>query len=240
MSSPGKPTLRGTCHPRWFTVFAAVAVVGAIASAFAGYDALSRAAPDTKTGWSALGAAGAAVIAVIVVSTLVKRAIIIDADGIEEKRRGRSVRIRWSEPHDLYYRAFDGSGTPTVETATLTTADGRRIEVEQMNLQGDTSTKVPKLVEQYSSTALLPRVHARLNDGDSVPFGAVTLSRDELTVGTVSCSMDGPVTLQVEQGEIKVGAKGSWQASHVSVRDVANYAVLLRAIGQVTHARAPL
>lgn len=240
MSPPAKQALKGSSHPKWFFVFAGLAVVAAIGAGFVGYDALSRAAPDPVFGWTGVGVAAALALAIFVVRMFVKSDISVDGDGVEMVRRGTSTKIRWAEPHDLYYRAFDGSGTPTVEKLTLSTPDGRRIEVDQVATQAGGNTNVPKLIEQYSSTANTPRLVARLDEGERVEFGAVSLSRSELVVGDHKVAMDGPVTLQIEAGQIKIGAKGGWTSSHVDLRNVANYACLLRAIGQVTHARAPV
>ncbi len=240
MAPPAKQSLKGSSHPRWFYVFAALVVVGAIAAGFVGYDALSRGAPDPTLGWGGVAVAAAAVVAIVLVSSMVKQELTVDADGVEERRRGRTTRIRWSEPHDLYYRAFDASGTPAVARATVQTQDGRRILIDAVNVQGGANVNVPKLVEQYSSTANTSKIQARIDGGEDVSFGVVTLNAKELKLGQKAFELDGPVTLQVERGEIKVGAKGTWVQSHVSVRDIANYACLLRAIGQVTHARAPV
>lgn len=231
--------LEGTSRPRWFGAAIAALVLAGLAAGITGFDAFNRMAVDRVRGTGGLAAFFGAIVAAILVGILTKGRLVIDADGIELRKRGKTTRIRWSEPHDMYYQAMTGSDTPAVENVTVSTPDGRRIHVDKVAVPEKPNANVPKVVEQYSTTANWPRIQARLEAGEEVEFGAVRMSRETIHVGELTHAMDRPICFQIENGQIQVGVEKKWQASPVRVRDVANYPCLLRAIGQVAQARPP-
>ena len=239
MATQGSTVLEGTSRPRWLGVAVAILVIGGLGAGFAGYDALSRMAVDKLRGFAGIGAFVIAIVAAIALAIWTSGRLVIDADGIELRRRSKTTRIRWSEPHDMYYEAMTGSDTPAVESVTVRTADGRRIDVGKISVPERPNANVPKVVEQYSTTANWPRIQERLEADKEVEFGAVRMSRKTLHLGDLAHAMEHPICFQIERGVIQVGVDKKWQASTVRVRDVANYPCLLRAIGQVAQARPP-
>jgi hypothetical protein len=239
MATQGPTVLEGTSRPRWFGAVVAILVLGGLAAGFAGYDALSRMAVDKVRGGAFVGAFVVALVAALLLAIGTSGRLVIDADGIELRRRGKATRIRWSEPHDIYYDAMTGSDTPAVESVTVRTADGRRIDVGKISVPERPNANVAKVVEQYSTTANWPRIQERLEAGEEVEFGAARMSRKTLNLGELTHTMEHPICFQIERGVIQVGVDKKWQASTVRVRDVANYPCLLRAIGQVAQARPP-
>jgi hypothetical protein len=215
---------------------AIVAVVGA----FAGYQGTYGPMPRQDLGIGGFVAGAAAAAALLALRQLSRRALIVDTDGIELcVGRRAPTRIRWSEPHDFFFRTISAGATPQALTAVVIAPDGRRIEVDDAADPENEDVRAPRLADQYSTTANWPKIQNRLHDNETVAFGPVRLSRDKLAIGSRQIPMTGPVSLQVEQKFIRVGVQGEWVDSGVSVLDVANYPCLLRAIGQVTHARPP-
>ncbi len=240
MATPGSKVLKGSSHPRWFAPLASLLVVATLGAGFVGFDALNREAPNPSIGWGGLGAAATAVLAVIALASRTKRELTVDADGIEARVGGKTTRIRWAEPHDYCFRSIAAGGTPTVQTALIRTSDGRTIAVDDIDVPGHANAGVPRLVEQHSTAANWPKLKARIEHGEDVEFGPVSVSHERIKVGSHTFPKDRPISLQVDKGLIQVGADGTWTNSGVAVRDVANYPCLLRAIGQVTQARAPV
>jgi hypothetical protein len=236
----GPSVLKGSNHPRWFAPLGAVLVLGGLLGAFAGYDAMRSEPMNAKVAYGGLGTLAFALLAVFAVSAFTKREITVDGEGIDVRTRGgKTMHIDWSEPHDFYYRGIVASGMPTVEKVTLTTEDGRRIDVDSVSVQGNPNACVPKVIEQYSTAAMWPKIQARLAAGEEVRFGAVTMSREKIKIGPLTHSLEKRVTLQIEAGKLKIGTEGKWLQSEVGVSDVANYPSLLKAIGQVSQALPP-
>ncbi|MBI4704075.1 MAG: hypothetical protein HY744_23445 [Deltaproteobacteria bacterium] len=232
--------VQGVARPRWFAPLGASMGLVALVGAFVGYDGFGRPQPDASVGGAGLGVLLAAIAVVLAVATATRREIRIDGEGIDVRiGRGEPTRIRWSEPHDFFCLAVSGTVAATVEKARLQTADGRRIDVDNWRLPGSPAAGLPRLVEQYSTAASWPKIEARLDAGEEVGFGAVKVSRERILLGERSHPMDKGLALQLDQGRLRVGAGGKWEASDVCVRDVANYPCLLRAIGQVSQARPP-
>jgi len=239
MATPSLPLVKGTNHPRWFGPFGALLVVCGLVGAFAGYDALRAMSPNKLVGVIGIGGFVLSLVITMVLGKLTKRDLLVDADGIEVTGRGKSMRIRWSEPHDLYYRAIASGAMPSVEKVSVRTGDGRRIDVDNVDIPGNPNAKVPTVVEHYSTAANWPRIEARLAAGEDVSFGALRMSRERIQAGVISHATDNTICLQIDKGRIQIGSKGKWFASKVWIRDVANYPCLLRAVGQVAQARPP-
>lgn len=236
----GPSVLKGTSHPRWFMPLGAVLVLIGLVGAFAGFDAMRSEPVNSKIAYGGLGTLAAAILGTIGVSMFTRRELTVDGEGIESRTRGgKPVRIDWSEPHDFYYRGIVTSGMPTVEKVTVTTEDGRRIDVDNVNVPGNPNAGVPKVIEQYSTAAMWPKIQARLAAGEDVKFGAVTMSKEKIQIGALTHSLVKRVTLQIEGGKLKIGTEGKWLQSEVWVRDVSNYPSLLKAIGQVAQALPP-
>jgi len=233
--------VQGATRPPWSVPLAVALLLAALAAAFVGYDALTKPLPDTAWGWRALAAATVVAVLAALVLTMTKRELKVDRDSITQRVGfGKPVRIRWSEPHDYYYLAVTGSSTPSVERARVQTPDGRHIDVDGAKVPGFPNAKVPALVERYSTAANLPKLEERLEAGEEVSFGALRLSRARLYIEERSHCIEGGLVLNLERGLIRVGVSGKWFPSKVAVRAVANYPCLLRVIGQITRARAPM
>jgi hypothetical protein len=240
MAPQDKALLEATSRPTWFGAFAVAAALVGLAGGFAAYDALHPYKPNMTVGGAGLAALALALGSLLGVATFARRQLRIDSGGIQARAGlGDLVRIGWSEPHDLFYEAIGTEGALVVLELSIRASNGRRIDVGTIRAQGKPNTNVPKLVEQQSVAASWPRMQARLEAGDDVQLGAVRVSRQRLRIGALEVPMDRPISLQVEQGKLKVGAEGTWTASEVAIREVANYACLLRAIGQTTQARPP-
>jgi hypothetical protein len=168
------------------------------------------------------------------VGVVTRRELRIDRDGIQQRVRGKTTLIRWTEPHDFCYRAVAVPADPASEKVTVRTGDGRKIDVDTVPIAGQPGVRLPTLVEKYSTTTNWPKIQARLKAGENVEFGAVQVNQQRVLVGELSYPRERPITLQIERGQIQIGAEGTWVTSNVSFRDVANYPCLLRAIGQVT------
>lgn len=238
--SGGKKLVQGTTRPSWFTPVVVISLLAGAAGLFVGYGALTRPQPDPTTGYAGIAAAGAAVVLAALLAALTKRYLEVGTRGIEAQQGlGQPVEIAWAEPHDYYYLAVSGASTPTVDAASVRTPDGRRIDVYDVELADHPNARLPALVEQYSTAANLPKIRARLEEGEDVAFGAITLGPNRIEAGDVSQPLDDGVILQIDKGRIRVGSGGSWQATNVSVRDVANYPCLLRVIGQISQALPP-
>jgi hypothetical protein len=240
MAPQGPSVLRGSTHPRWFGPVGAVLAVVAVMGGFAGFDAVRNEPMKTTQAAAGFGTLAVGLLAAIGLGFATKRELVVDGEGIEERRAGsKSVRIEWREDHDFYYRGITGSGIPSVEKVSVRTADGRRIDVDSVNVPGNPNAGVPKVVEQYSTAANWPRIQAKLQEGEEVAFGAIKMTREQLHIGVLKHSLAKRVTLQIDLGKIKIGTEGKWLTSEVWVRDVANYPCLLKAIGQVAQALPP-
>ena len=240
MATSANTVVHVTTHPRWILpVSLALGVIG-VGGALVGYGAFDSVTPNKTVGYAAWATCVVALAAMAAIRAFTKRALIIDDDGIEIRARGGdATRIRWSEPHDFYYLAVDGSATPAADKASVRTSDGRRIDVTPIPVPDKPNVHVPKLVDQYSTKATWPRIQARLHTGEDIEFGVIRLNDKRIEVGSQAYATEPPVSLQVEKGHLQVGADGSWTASGISILDVANYACLLKAIGQATQARPP-
>jgi len=240
MSSQGPSVIRGSNHPRWFAPVAAALVAVGVAGGFVGFDAMRNEPPKTKQAAGGFGTLALGILATIGLGMATKRELSVDGDGIESRGRGsKSVRIEWREDHDFYYRGITGSGMPAVDKVSVRTPDGRHIDVDNVNVPGNPNARVPKVVEQYSTSANWPRIQAKLQAGEQVEFGAIKLTDKELQVGALTHSLAKRVTLQIELGKIKIGTEGKWTSTEVLVHDVANYPCLLKALGQVAQALPP-
>ncbi len=236
----GKKVVAGSIRPQWVAPSTALLALVTMAGAFAGYDGLSQDPPAALLGWGGVGAVviAAALVAFLTVAT--KREIQVDMEGIMVRiGLAKPVRIKWSEPHDYFYRSFTGTSTPSVVDSSVSTPDGRHIDVDDVKLPDHPNAHLPALVEQYSTAANLPKVKKRLAAGEEVTFGQVRLTSDEIKLDDLSHRWDTGVVLQIDDGRLKMSADGKWISSQVLVREVANYPCLLRAIGQIRHARAP-
>jgi hypothetical protein len=239
MATHGSTVLEGTSRPRWFGVAVALLAMVALAGGFLGHNLLSRMVADKVQGLGALGVGALGLLGAILLVALAKARLIIDNDGIELRQRGKATRIRWSEPHDIYYQAMTGSDAPAVENVSVRTADGRRIDVGKVAVPEKPNANVAKAIEQYSTAANWPRIQERLDAGEELAFGCVRMSRERIELGDLSHPMARPICFRIAQGQIEVGVEKAWQRSTVRVCEVANYPCLLRAIGQVAQARPP-
>ena len=113
------------------------------------------------------------------------------------------------------------------------------MDVDDIKLPDHPNANLPALAEQYSTAANLPKIKERLKAGEEVAFGAVRLTSDEIKLEDLSHGREGGVVLQIDDGRLKMSVDGKWFSSQVPVREVPNYPCLLRAIGQIRHARAP-
>ena len=187
-----------------------------------------------------MAALGLAIAIAVLLSVATKQELQIGTKGIKVKKGfGQPVEIIWSEPHDYYYLAVSGASTPSVESASLRTEDGRRIDVTDVKLPEHPEARIPALVEQYSTAANLPKIREQLDADEDVDFGAVRLNRERIEIGNVSQPMEDGIVLQIDKGLIRVGCAGKWTSTKTPVRDVANYPCLLRAVGQISQALPP-
>lgn len=235
-----KKVVAGSTRPQWVAPSTALLALVAMAGAFAGYDGLGQDPPNALMGWGGIAGVviAAGLVAFLTVAT--KREIRVDRDGIMVRiGLAKPVQIEWSEPHDYFYRSYTGTSTPSVEDASVSTPDGRHIDVDNIKLPDHPNAHLPALVEQYSTAANLPKIKKRLKAGEEVAFGQVGLTRDEIKLEDRSQSWEAGVSLQIDDGRLKMSVDGKWISSQVAVREVANYPCLLRAIGQIRHARAP-
>lgn len=235
MATKAAPLIETASRPRWFQLIAAVGVIVALAGAYIGWDATSGIHPDSTKQAAGFGTVAGAIVLVLVIRQLVTRKLLIDLDGILVG----STRIQWSEPHDFFYLSITETAVPVVEKVLLRTADGRSIEVENIDVPGKPNAAVPKVVEQYSTASNWPKIRARIEEGEEVSFGPVSMSKQQLKVGDATHSLERRVTLQMNHGKVKVGTDRKWIETDVQVRDVANYPSLLKAIGQVAQALPP-
>ncbi len=231
--------MRGIGRPGWFAAFGFTAFMIAVAGGFVGMDALRGPMTNTSLGVMGIGVLAAALAALYMVNAMTRTEVQVDADGVELKLRGKVTRIRFSEPHDVYYREIGTESTPVVKKVSVKASDGRLIDVNIVSVPGSPNMHVPKLVEQKSVAAQWPKIQTRVAAGQDVSFGAARVAAGQLHIGGQSYPLDRPISLQVEQGKLKVGAGGKWTATDVRVLDVANYTCLLRAIGQITQAQPP-
>ncbi len=235
-----KGAVHGKIRPKWFAPAAALLVLAAAGGLVAGYDALGAAEPNTSLGWGAVGGAVGALVLAGLLALATRKEIKVDAKTITVRSGlGQSVKIEWSEPHDYYYLAVSDSSTPSVEKARVQTPDGRRIDVDETILPEFPRANVPGLVERYSAAANLPKIKARLEEGEDVEFGPVSMSVGHVKIEDTSHSVEESLVLHIKRGCLQVGVDGEWVATKVSVHDVANYPCLLRVIGQLTQARPP-
>jgi hypothetical protein len=235
-----KKVLEGTIRPGWFAPAVVFMGVAAVAGAVGGYDGLGKDPPSAVIGYGGSALLAVAVVALLLLNLAAKQAIRIDLGGLVVRRGlGKPVEIRWSEEHSYFYRAYTGASTPAVVTATVTTPDGRRIDIDDLKLPNHPNASLPALVEKYSTEANLPKIKRRLEAGEEVELGAVTLTSEHICIGDERHELQAGAVLQIDKGLIQLGSAGKWFPSQVPVREVPNYPCLLRAIGQITHARSP-
>lgn len=240
MATQAAPLIEASSRPRWFQLVAAIGAVAALAGAYIGWDATSGIYPNSTKAAAGFGTVAAAFIVVLLVRQLSTRRILIDLDGIEvSSPGGKPTRIQWSEPHDFFYLSITETAVPVVEKAVVRAGDGRSIEVENFEIPGKPNAAVPKVVEQYSTASNWPKIRGRLEAGEEVSFGPVSMSKQQIKIGDTTHSLERRVTLQMDHGKVKVGTEGKWRVTDVQVRDVANYPSLLKAIGQVAQALPP-
>ncbi len=235
-----KGAVHGTIRPMWVAPIAALLTLVSLAGLFAGYEEFSNTTPNPTLGWAGIGAALAAAAIALLLAAVTRRELRVDSKSLSlRKGFGKPVVIEWSEPHDYYYRSVSGQSTPTVEKASVRTPDGRRIDVDETKLRDFPNANVPGLVERYSAAANLPKIKARLEEGDDVEFGPVSMSGGQMTIEDSSHSVEGGFVVHIKNGRLQVGVDGEWISTGVSVHDVPNFPCLLRLIGQITHARPP-
>jgi hypothetical protein len=232
-------TVKGTLRPGWLVPVAVLLGLAGLGAGFVGLEALMKFPSNTTVGGAGLGALVVALLLAAALVVKTRREVIVDTKGVTMGARGKSIRILWSEPHALYYRAPDGDGTGAVERVLVTTEDGRRIDVGRVDVGDNPNVAVPRVVERYSTTASWSRTEQALEDGKPVTFGPVTLDQKSFDVAGHSFPMDGSLCIQVTDGKLRVGAKGKWTSTDVPVLEIANFQCLLRAIGQVSQARPP-
>ena len=240
MASQDSPLIEASSRPKWFVAVAALAALVGLAGGFVGWDAVNGIAPNSTTAAAGFGTLAGAILLVLAARHLSTRRLVIDIDGIEVRGTlGKSVRIHWSEPHDFFYLSITETAVPVVEKASVRASDGRCIDVDNVEVPGKANAAVPKVAEQYSTAANWPKIRARIEAGEEVSFGPVSMSKESIRIGDATHSLERRVTLQMNQGKVKVGTEGKWRMSDVLVRDVANYPSLLKAIGQVSQALPP-
>lgn len=235
-----KGAVHGSVRPKWFAPAAAVLVLGAFGGLLVSYDSLNDTLADPAQRFGGVGAAVGALLLIALLWYGSRREWNVDASGVSLRVGfGKAVEIKWSEPHDYFYRAVTGSSTPSVEKASVQTPDGRRIDVDNTKLPAFPNATIAGLVERYSAAATLPKITASIEAGDPVQFGPVTLAGGQLKIADTEHSVDAGLVLHIKQERLQVGVDGDWIATGVSVHEVPNYPCLLRVIGQLTQARPP-
>lgn len=232
-------SIRVVARPRWFSTAVMLLLVGVAGAGFLGFQAFQGTEPNPPLGYG-LMALGVVLAGVVVVGfARLREELTVDHNGIERNARGAITKISWSEPHDYFYVALDSSGGPATNKATLRASDGRRVDLIEV-IQSDSSVvRVPAVVEQFSTKSLWPRVQKQLEEGQEVAFGPIVVDSKSVRFGETKFSRAEPLSVRVTKGEIQVGVGGEWQSTATQLLEVPNYPTFLRAIGQITQARAP-
>lgn len=235
-----KGAVHGSIRPKWFAPVAALLVFAAAGGLLLSYDSMNNTLAQPAERYGGAAAAVVALLLIFLIAQGSRREWNVDAKGVSLRVGfGKPTEIKWSEAHDYYYRAVTGSSTPSVEKASVQTPDGRRIDVDNTKLPGFPNATIAGLVERYSAAATLPKITERIEAGEEVQFGPVTVENGKLIIADSEHSVDEGLVLHIKQDRLQVGVDGDWIATKVSVHEVPNYPCLLRVIGQLTQARPP-
>ncbi len=236
----GRSAVSGSVRAGWFSPVAALLAVSAMAGGFLAYDGLGKAVPKPTQGYAGVGVLVVALVVGGLLLVMTRRELKVDIDEIwMHAGFGKPVTIRWAEAHDYYYRQIDDGSTPSVEKARVLTPDGRRIDVDSVELPEFPNANVPSLVERYSTAANLPRIEKRIEEGEEVSFGDVRISDGKIHIEELSHDLEDRIVIHIEEGRLRVSAAGKWVMTQLPVRSVPNFPCLLRIIGQVKHVRSP-
>jgi len=231
-------TLHGTSHPRWYGPALMPLVLAWILALVTGVAALFD--KHWTIGFAGLGGFVVGLAITVLISKLVGSKLELDETSVRAtSRRGKVTEIRWTEPHQILFRAVAvRSGAVVSSKATVSTPDGRRIEI--VEAFGNPANKgMVDAAVSHSSAAKWPELERRLRAGETLQFGHVSVSLTEVRVGSTLFPVRDQPLVDVTAGRIEVRARDGRASQAVHVREVPNFRSLARALQAVLSGSEP-
>jgi len=157
------------------------------------------------------------------------------ADGFSRERDGKTETVRWDDIAAVWQsvtkRYTNGIYTGTTHVYTLKTGDGRTF------IFNDQLKKVEKLGQtaiNEVSNRKFPGAVALYNNGATVQFGPVAISKVGLTKGDQTLSWPEIEAVNLNKGYLNVKKRGKWlKFANVPVSSIPNVFVLVAMIDRI-------
>ena len=228
---PNAVIAKGATHSRRAAVGAILLSVAVVAGWIALTVLFEHA--DKRPAYLVIAMMIACFVAMFVLARALRHEVFVSADGLVERSRdGTEISIRWDESHDLFLhgvRLWIGP-IPTAGqmTATVVTSDGRKITTHSSSIRANGG--VVAAVHAQSTRANFAPIAMRIHAGETVAFGAITLTRDEISIGRQRAAIGDITDVRIVDGYLRLKLRGSWFDSKTALRRIANYDCLLRLI----------
>ena len=138
------------------------------------------------------------------------RRVHLHEHGIVEERGARRVEILWDEVETLVsarQRVTQAAGLVThhIETHKLKTSTGKKLMVD--HLLADIAS-LGDAVEHQVSLCLLPKIRARLANGEAVSFSPLTVTDQGIARGQKTLAWEQVAGAETAHGEVRIFRHG--------------------------------
>ncbi|MES1242666.1 MAG: DUF6585 family protein [Acidobacteriota bacterium] len=168
-------------------------------------------------------------------------------EGIEQTRRGRTAELRWDDVTEVWFQAVKvqvggvagyaisafldrkRQGSPLNERDTSITVrlHGRNGEKLVINSNDQGIVKGYETVLAHVNPRLLEEARRRVEHGDTVAFGKISVSLRGIASGRKEIAFHEIEKLEIAGGKLRVKKKGAWlDALSVPVKKIPNVSVL--------------
>jgi hypothetical protein len=176
-------------------------------------------------------------------------------EGIEQIKRGRTTELRWQDVTEVWFQALKvqaggligyaigkaldrrRQGQPLDERTTNVTVRvlGRNGEKIQLTSSDKGIVKAYETILAQVTPRLLEEAKQRVNNGDTVTFGKISVSLRGIALGRKDpVAFHEIETLALSAGKLRLKKKGAWlDALSVPVRKIPNIAVLTELYAQL-------
>lgn len=153
-----------------------------------------------------------------------KRTFTLTDEGIRETRTDGDTFIAWEEFHQTYFRgtSFSSFGLPLADvSSTQVLTKDRSIRINQGS--GPFHDTLLRLSHRH----VLPQINQRIARGETVPFGPVALSQDQVTVKGKPYDRRLLRSVAVENGAVKIRLQEKWFGTKIPVDEIPNFLCLV-------------
>lgn len=165
----------------------------------------------------------------------------LTADGVTYDKNGSITSVRFDEIvgfwQNITKRYYNGVYTGTTHVYTVQKSDGKKV------VFNDTLKNVEELgnaIQGEVTQRHLPRAFETYNNGGTVSFGNVSLSRTGLTKGGKTLPWNEIQGVQIQKGYITVKQQGKWlRWANIPVSSIPNMVVFLTLVDRIVGVNTP-